>query len=145
MESPRPTTALPAPARPRPVTPTAATAGLLVPVLAALGVVGSYCVQVIHGDWVDRQQAACRHLPFPEAEHVAGWAGLALGLSAVIVYVLLARRLRRRHSVRLRETWPGLLAFVSVWLDVPAVLLELFMVWAMRTPDGSGSVLGDCG
>ncbi|MFD8413762.1 hypothetical protein ACFV2Q_18695 [Streptomyces sp. NPDC059650] len=120
-------------------------AALLVPVVAALGVASSLYVQVIHEDWVDRQQAACRHMPFPTMEHVAGWAGLALGLSAVIVCVLLTRRIRRHHGVRLWDTWPGLLAFVSVSLNVPAILLELFMLWAMHTPDGSGSVLGDCG
>ncbi|MEU2827437.1 hypothetical protein ABZ667_02005 [Streptomyces lavendulae] len=145
MESPRPTTALPGPAHPHAATPTTVAAGLLVPVLAVLGVLSSYYVQVIHGDWIDRQQAACRHLPFPKAEHVAGWAGLTLGLSALIVCVLLARRLRRHHSARLGDTWPGLLALVGVWVDVPAILLELFMVWAMHTPDGSGPVLGDCG
>ncbi|MEU8432805.1 hypothetical protein AB0F18_07785 [Streptomyces sp. NPDC029216] len=78
-------------------------------------------------------------------KHVAGWAGLGLGLSAVVVCVLLARRLRGRHEVRPRDTWPGLLAFVSVSLNVPAILLELFMVWAMYGSDGSGPVLGDCG
>lgn len=126
-------------------TPGTVIAALLVPVVAALGVVSSYYVQVIHEDWVDRQQAACRHMPFPKTEHAAGWAGLALGLSAVIVCVLLAKRIRRRQGVRLWDTWPGLLAFISVSLNVPAILLELFMVWAMQTPDGSGPILGDCG
>ncbi|MFE3990487.1 hypothetical protein ACFXPW_02085 [Streptomyces goshikiensis] len=145
METPPSTAAFHNTTQRRPVTPGTVTTALLVPVVAVLGVVSSYYVQVIHGDWVDRQQAACRHMPFPKMEHVAGWAGLALGLSAVIVCVLLAKRLRRRHDVRLWDTWPGLLAFISVWLNVPAILLELFMLWAMHTPDGSGPILGDCG
>ncbi|WP_369780055.1 hypothetical protein [Streptomyces sp. R33] len=145
MDTTPSTTAVRDTTRQRPVTPGTVISALLVPATATLGVVSSYYVQVIHGDWVDRQQAACRHMPFPKMEHVAGWAGLALGLSAVIVCVLLAIRLRRRHGVRLRDTWPGLLALISVSLNVPAILLELFMVWAMQTPDGSGSILGDCG
>ncbi|MFF7498266.1 hypothetical protein ACFZBM_02355 [Streptomyces lavendulae] len=44
--------------------------------------------------WADRQREACRHLPFPMAEYVAGWAGVGPGLAAVAVCVLLARRLR---------------------------------------------------
>ncbi|MER7466756.1 hypothetical protein [Streptomyces sp. NPDC097981] len=145
MDTPPSTTASGDITRQRPVTPGIVISALIVPATAALGVVSSYYVQVIHGDWIDRQQAACRHMPFPKTEHVAGWAGLALGLSAVVVCVLLARRLRRRHGVRLWDTWPGLLALISVSINVPAILLELFMVWAMQTPDGSGSVLGDCG
>ncbi|MFE9634002.1 hypothetical protein [Streptomyces sp. NPDC006463] len=59
--------------------------------------------------------------------------------------VLLALRMRRRWGLRLRDTRPGLVALAGVWGNVPAILVELFMLWAVRTPDGSGSVLGDCG
>ncbi|WP_327282346.1 hypothetical protein [Streptomyces sp. NBC_01205] len=131
--------------RKRHVTPGMAITALLVPVLAALGVVSSYGVQFIHGDWVERQQAACRHMPFPKMEHVAAWSGPVLGLSAVVVCLLLARWIRRRCGVRIWDTWPGLLAFVVALLNVVAILLELFVLWAAYTPDGSGSVLGDCG
>ncbi|MEU9182564.1 hypothetical protein AB0C90_38275 [Streptomyces sp. NPDC048550] len=128
----------------RPVRPGTVIASLLVPITAAFGVLSSYYVQVIHEDWVDRQQAACRHMPFPKMEHVAAWSGPILGISAVVVCVLLARRVRRRYGIRLWETWPGLVAFICVWINVLAILLELFMLWATYTPDGSGSVLGDC-
>lgn len=120
-------------------------AALLVPVVATLGVVSSLYVQVIHADWVDRQQEACRHMPFPKTEYVAAWAGPILGISAVVVCVTLAQWIRRRHGVRLWDTWPGLVAVISVSLNVLAIMLELFMLWAAYTPDGSGSILGDCG
>ncbi|PHQ48918.1 hypothetical protein BLA24_28080 [Streptomyces cinnamoneus] len=71
-------------------------------------------VQVIHEDWVDRQQAACRIMARPQMEFVVAWGGPALGVAAVILCVLLARRTRRRHGVRLGETWPGLIAYLSV-------------------------------
>ncbi|WP_327131213.1 hypothetical protein OG311_07550 [Streptomyces sp. NBC_01343] len=96
-------------------------------------------------DWVDRQQAACRHMPVPTMEPVFAWAGPVLGLSALVVCLLLARWIRRRCGVRLWDTWPGLLAFVFAMLNVLAIAPELFMPWATCTPDGSGSILGDCG
>ncbi|MFI5672268.1 hypothetical protein [Streptomyces sp. NPDC051704] len=130
--------------RKNPVTPGTVIVALLVPVLAALGLVSSYKVQAIHGDWVDRQQAACRRMPVPVMEHVAAWAGPVLGLSAMAVCLLLARWVRRRCGVRLWDTWPGLLAFVFAMLNILAILLELFILWATYTPDGSGSILGDC-
>ncbi|MBT2407527.1 MULTISPECIES: hypothetical protein [unclassified Streptomyces] len=129
----------------RPVTPGTVIAALLIPVVAALGVVTSLQVQDIDRDWVERQQAACQHMPFPKMEHVAAWAGPILGISAVVVCVLLAKQIRRHYRLRLWDTWPGLVAFVSVSLNVPAMLLELFMLWATYTPDGSGPILGDCG
>ncbi|MFB7058884.1 hypothetical protein ACFCXT_37905 [Streptomyces vinaceus] len=131
--------------RKSPVAPGMVIAALLVPVLAALGVVSSYKVQTIHGDWIDRQQAVCRHLPLPTLEHVAAWSGPVLGTSAMAVCALLARWIRRRCGVRIWDTWPGLLAFVVALLNVLAILLELFTLWAAHTPDGSGPVLGDCG
>ncbi|MFI6144378.1 hypothetical protein [Streptomyces sp. NPDC051109] len=131
--------------RKSPVTPGMVIAALLVPLLATLGVASSYKVQSIHGDWVDRQQAACRHMPFPKMEHVAAWSGPVLGLSAMVVCLLLARWIRRRCGVRIWDTWPGLSAFVFAMLNIVAILLELFVLWAAYTPDGSGPILGDCG
>ncbi|MFK0048818.1 hypothetical protein ACIQU4_32935 [Streptomyces sp. NPDC090741] len=129
----------------RAVTPGMLITALLVPVVAALGVVTSLHVEDIDRDWVDRQQAACRHMPFPKMEHVAAWSGPVLGISAMVVCLLLARWIRRRCGVRLWDTWPGLLAFVCAVLNILAILLELFMLWATYTPDGSGPILGDCG
>ncbi|MFF3862639.1 hypothetical protein [Streptomyces sp. NPDC002209] len=131
--------------RARRVSPGMLCAALLVPVVAALGVVTSWYVQVIHGDWVDRQQEACRLMARPPMEYVAAWTGPALGVTAVLLCVLVASRIRRRYGLRVWETWPGLVAYVVVWINVPAILLELFTLWATFTPDGSGSVLGDCG
>ncbi|PHQ48749.1 hypothetical protein BLA24_28095 [Streptomyces cinnamoneus] len=113
--------------------------------MTALGVISSLYVQVIHEDWVDRQQAACRIMARPQMEFVVAWGGPALGVAAVILCVLLARRTRRRHGVRLGETWPGLIAYLSVGANALAILLELFMLYAAFSSDGSGSVLGDCG
>ncbi|MEU6863218.1 hypothetical protein ABZ924_08105 [Streptomyces sp. NPDC046876] len=136
---------LPDAVRVRRLSPGTVCAALLVPVLAVLGVVTSRYVQVIHQDWVDEQQRACRLMARPPGEYVTAWAGPALGVAAVLLCVLLARRIRRRHGLRIRETRPGLAAYVVVWFNVPAILLELFTLWAAFTPDGSGSVLGDCG
>ncbi|MGW5346324.1 hypothetical protein [Streptomyces sp. NPDC004050] len=118
---------------------------LLVPVVAILGVVTSLRVEDIDMDWVHRQQAACRHVPFPKVEYVLAWSGPLLGLSAMAVCVLLARWIRRRCGIPLWDTWPGLLAFVCAMLNVLAILLELFMLWTTYSPGESGSVLGDCG
>ncbi|MFF1342453.1 hypothetical protein ACFVYT_32020 [Streptomyces sp. NPDC058290] len=117
---------------------------LLVPVVAALGVVTSLRVEDVDMDWVHRQQAACRHMPFPKMEYVLAWSGPLLGLSAMAVCVLLARWIRRRCGLQLWDTWPGLLAFVCALLNVLAVLLELFMLWTTYNPDMPGSILGDC-
>ncbi|MEV6580106.1 hypothetical protein AB0M92_18305 [Streptomyces sp. NPDC051582] len=83
--------------------------------------------------------------PGPEMEHVAAWSGPVLGRSAMVACLLLARWIRRRCGVRIWDAWPGLLAFVCALLNAVAVLLELFMMWAACTPDGSGPILGDCG
>ncbi len=78
-------------------------------------------------------------------EHVAAWAGPVLGISAVVVCVLLARRIRRRHGVRLGETKAGLVAHVGVWPGVLTIPLELFLLYATYSPVDAGPVLGDCG
>ncbi|WP_158708509.1 hypothetical protein [Streptomyces sp. NRRL S-244] len=139
------TAASPAVSRGRPVTLGMAITALLVPVIAVLGVLSSLHVEDIDMAWVHRQQAACRHMPFPKVEYVFAWAGPVLGLSAMAVCLLLARWIRRRCGVRIWDTWPGLLAFVVALLNVVAILLELFMLWTTNTPDGSGPILGDCG
>ncbi|MER7467082.1 hypothetical protein [Streptomyces sp. NPDC097981] len=132
-------------AQDRTVTPGMVVTALLVPVVAVLGAVTSLRVEDIDMDWVHRQQAACRHMPFPKMEYVVAWSGPVLGLSAMAVCVLLARWTRRRWGLRLWDTWPGLLAFVCAVLNVLAILLELFMLWATYNPDASGPILGDCG
>ncbi|MEV0416450.1 hypothetical protein AB0I68_38365 [Streptomyces sp. NPDC050448] len=126
------------------ISPGTVCAALLVPVVAVLGVVTSWDVQVIHQDWVDKQQEACRLMARPLSEYVTAWAGPALGVAAVLLCVLLAKRIRRRYGLRIWETWPGLAAYIVVWFNVLAILLELFTLWATFTPDGSGSILGDC-
>lgn len=137
--------ALSGPVQDRTVTPGMMITALLVPVVAVLGVVTSLRVEDIDMDWVHRQQASCRHMPFPKVEYVVAWAGPLLGLTAMAVCVLLARWIRRRCGLRLWDTWPGLLAFVCAMLNVPAILLELFMLWTTYSPDMSGPILGDCG
>ncbi|MFF1556063.1 hypothetical protein [Streptomyces sp. NPDC058279] len=145
METPRSSAASHGAARKRPVTPGTVIATVWVPLATAMGVASSYYVQVIHGDWVDRQQEACRHMPFPKAEHVAAWAGPILGLSAVVVCVLLAKHIRRRHGVPPSATKRGLVSYIGAWPCVLAIPLELFMLWASYSSDGSGPILGDCG
>ncbi|MEV0276519.1 hypothetical protein AB0I22_09075 [Streptomyces sp. NPDC050610] len=105
----------------------------------------SWQVQSIDSDWVDLQQAACRHMPFPKMEHVAAWGGPVLGISAVVVYVLLARRIRRQHGSRLAETKLGLVAHIGAWPGVLTIPLELFLLYATYSPVDAGPILGDCG
>ncbi|MFJ9646033.1 hypothetical protein [Streptomyces sp. NPDC101206] len=94
-------------------------------------------------EWAERQRQACRHLPLPVTEYAAGWAGVALGVAAVAVCVLLARRLRGRYGLRLGETWPGLLAGTTVWFSVLAIPLELIQLYGVYTAAASGITLGD--
>ncbi|MFF3620792.1 hypothetical protein [Streptomyces sp. NPDC002467] len=118
------------------------TAALLVPLLTVAGVATSLHTQEIEHAWADRQREACRHLPFPMTEYVAGWAGLCLGLAAVAVCVLLARRLRGRYGRRLGETWPGLVAGTTVWLHVLAIPMELIQLCVVYSAAASGSTSG---
>ncbi|MEV4744231.1 hypothetical protein [Streptomyces sp. NPDC049555] len=115
------------------------------PVATVVGVVTSWQVHNTHRDWVHRQQAACRHMPAPKAEFIAAWAGPALGVSAVVVCVMLARWIRRRYGVRMWETKRGLVAFVGVLPNVVTILLELSTLYATYHPLHTGSILGDCG
>ncbi|MDT0450533.1 hypothetical protein [Streptomyces hesseae] len=120
-------------------------AALWVPLATVIGVVTSWQVQEIDRDWVERQQAACRHMPLPTMEHVAAWAGPVLGISAVVVCVLLAKRIRRLHGVPLWGTKRGLVAYIGVWPGVLTIPLELFLLYATYSPVDSGPILGDCG
>ncbi|MBB4894676.1 NhaP-type Na+/H+ or K+/H+ antiporter [Streptomyces olivoverticillatus] len=131
-------------AQKRPLGLGALIAGLWVPLATVAGVVTSWQVEGIDRDWVDRQQAACRHMPFPAMEYLAAWTGPVLGISAVVVCVLLAKWMRRRHGVRIWETKWGLLAYFCVWPNVLTILLELFTLYATYSPIDSGPILGDC-
>ncbi|MEU3772523.1 hypothetical protein AB0F11_04780 [Streptomyces sp. NPDC032472] len=119
------------------------TAALLVPLLIVAGVATSLHSQEIQHEWADRQEEACRHLPFPLAEYAAGWAGVVLGVAAVAVCVLLARRLRGRCGLRLGESWPGLLAGTTVWFSVLAIPMELIQLYAVYSAAASAIPLGD--
>ncbi|MFB7257253.1 hypothetical protein [Streptomyces nojiriensis] len=130
-------------ARPRAATFGTVTAALMVPLLIVAGVAASLHTQEIESEWAERQQKACRHLPFPMAEYAAGWAGALLGVAAVAVCVLLARRLRGRYGVRLGETWPGLLAGTTVWFSVLAIPMELIQLYVVYAAAASGVNLGD--
>ncbi|GAA0331172.1 hypothetical protein [Streptomyces blastmyceticus] len=68
-----------------------------------------------------------------------------LGISAVVVCVLLARRIRRQYGVPLRGTKRGLVAYIGAWPGVLTIPLELFLLYATYAPVESGPVLGDCG
>ncbi|MFE2141213.1 hypothetical protein ACFXA3_05540 [Streptomyces sp. NPDC059456] len=130
-------------ARPHAVTPGTVTAALLVPLLVVAGVATSLHTQEIGYDWADRQIEACRHLPLPMTEYAAGWAGPVLGLAAVAVCVLLARRLRGRYGLRLGESWPGLLAGTTVWFSVLAIPMEVIQLYAVHAAAAAGINLGD--
>ncbi|KOU88675.1 MULTISPECIES: hypothetical protein [Streptomyces] len=130
-------------ARPRAVTFATVAAALAVPFLVVAGVVTSLYTQEIQHEWADRQREACRELPFPLAEYAAGWAGVVLGVAAVVVYVLLARRLRGRYGLRLGETWPGLLAGTTVWFCVLAIPMELIQLYVVHSAAAAGINLGD--
>lgn len=119
------------------------TAALLVPLLIVTGVATSLHTQEIEREWADRQREACRHLPSPMAEYAAGWAGVVLGVAAVAVCVLLARRLRRRYGLRLGQTWPGLLAGTTVWFSVLAIPMEMIQLYVVYSAAASGINLGD--
>ncbi|MFD3467733.1 hypothetical protein ACFWWM_15415 [Streptomyces sp. NPDC058682] len=131
------------PARPRAVTFGTVTAALTVPLLIVAGAAVSLHTQEIESEWADRQREACRELPFPVAEYAAGWAGTVLGVAAVAVCVLLARRLRGRYGLRLGETWPGLLAGTTVWFSVLAIPMELIQLCVVYSAAASGINLGD--
>ncbi|MFC9812689.1 hypothetical protein ACFVJM_11560 [Streptomyces virginiae] len=126
----------------RPGFGTVAAAGA-VPLLVVAGVAASLYTQEIQAEWADRQREACRELPFPMAEYAAGWAGVALGLAAVAVCVLLARRLRARYGLRLGETRPGLLAGTTVCFSVLAIPMELIQLYVVHSAAASGISLGD--
>ncbi|MFD5513741.1 hypothetical protein ACFWIB_39300 [Streptomyces sp. NPDC127051] len=130
-------------ARPRAVTFGTVTAALMVPLMIVAGVATSLHTQEIQHEWADRQREACRHLPFPMAEYAAGWGGAILGVAAVAARVLLARRLRGRHGLRLGETWPGLLAGTTVWFSVLAIPMELIQLYVVYSAAASGIKLGD--
>ncbi|WP_344027678.1 hypothetical protein [Streptomyces luteireticuli] len=119
-------------------------AALWVPFATVVGVVTSWQVQIIDNDWVERQQAACRHMPFPKMEYIAAWTGPVLGISAVAVCVLLAKRIRRRYGVPLWGTKRGLAAYICAWPGVLTIPLELFLLYAAYSPANSGPILGDC-
>ncbi|MGW4688971.1 hypothetical protein ACWEPM_29320, partial [Streptomyces sp. NPDC004244] len=130
-------------AHPGAATPGTVTAALLVPLLVVAGMATSLHTQEIESEWAERQRQACRHLPLPVTEYAAGWAGVALGVAAVAVCVLLARRLRGRYGLRLGETWPGLLAGTTVWFSVLAIPLELIQLYGVYSAAASGITLGD--
>ncbi|MHA7959998.1 hypothetical protein ACX9I7_19805 [Streptomyces sp. L500] len=129
----------------RPIASGTLIAALWVPLATVIGVVTSWQVQEIDRDWVERQQAACRHMSFPKMEYVAAWAGPVLGISAVVVCVLLAKRIRRLYGLPLRGTKRGLVAYIGVWPGVLTIPLELFLLYATYSPVDSGPILGDCG
>ncbi|MGJ0157056.1 hypothetical protein ACR3S4_27375 [Streptomyces sp. CH8.1] len=129
--------------RQRAVTFSTVVAALMVPLLVVAGVVTSLHTQEIQHEWADRQREACRELPFPVSEYAAGWAGPVLGVAAVAVCVLLARRLRGRYGLRLGETWPGLLAGTTVWFSVLTIPVELIQLYVVHTAAAAGINLGD--
>ncbi|MBT2483007.1 hypothetical protein [Streptomyces sp. ISL-94] len=132
-------------ARKRAVTPGTVIAALLVPLMTVGGVAGSLHTEDIESGWAERQREVCRHMPFPTTEYVAAWTGLILGVTAVVVCVLLAKRIRGRYGIRLGETWPGLIAYVGVWFNALTIPMELIQLYAVYSVAGSGIVLGDCG
>ncbi|MFF3624782.1 hypothetical protein [Streptomyces sp. NPDC002467] len=119
------------------------TAALLVPLLTVAGVVTSLHTQEIEYEWADRQIEACRHLPFPVTEYGAAWAGVGLGLMAVAVFVLLARRLRGRYGLRLGDSRPGLVAATTVGFNVLLIPMELIQLYAVYSAAATGINLGD--
>lgn len=127
------------------VTPGTVIAALLVPLMTVGGVTSSLHTEDIEHAWADRQREVCRHMPFPTTEYVAAWAGPILGVAAVVVCVLLAKRVRRRYGIRLGETWPGLIAYVGVWFNILTIPMELIQLYAVYSVAGSGIALGDCG
>ncbi|MEU6866661.1 hypothetical protein ABZ924_25940 [Streptomyces sp. NPDC046876] len=127
------------------VTPGTVIAALLVPLMTAGGAAGSLHTEDIESAWAERQQAVCRHTPFPTTEYVAAWAGLALGLTAVAVCILLAKHIRNRYGIRPGETWPGVITYIGAWFSVLTIPIELIQLYAAYSVAASGIVLGDCG
>ncbi|MEU1827244.1 MULTISPECIES: hypothetical protein [Streptomyces] len=128
----------------RSITRGVAIAGLLVPVVTVAGVVSSVHAENIESDWSWRQQLACRHMPFPMAEYAYAWLGVAFGLAAVVVCVLVGKWIHRRDNVPLWRRWPGLVAFVCVWPNILAIPMELITLYEAYSIAGSGVFLGDC-
>ncbi|MFE9636883.1 hypothetical protein [Streptomyces sp. NPDC006463] len=145
MTTSPPSAATDSSAQRRAVTPGTVIAALLVPLTTFGGVATSLRTEDIESAWAERQQEACRHMPFPTTGYVAAWAGLMLGVTAVVVCVLLSKRIPRRCGIRLGETWPGLIAYVGVWFNVLTIPIELIQLYAVYSVAGSGIVLGDCG
>ncbi|MEU1816912.1 hypothetical protein ABZ543_17200 [Streptomyces roseifaciens] len=118
---------------------------LLVPVMTVLGVLSSWSAQAIEGHRLD-QSKPCRvvRAPVPLMEYLAAWAGPVLGVAAVIVCVVAAKRIRRHCAVGLWSTKPGRLAYVSVWFNVLAIPFGLVSLVMAHTP-GAAWGGGDCG
>ncbi|MFI9724403.1 hypothetical protein ACIHFE_33005 [Streptomyces sp. NPDC052396] len=119
---------------------------LLVPALTVLGVVVSWYALVLEGHRMD-PSVPCKAVrtPVPLMEYVATWAGLTAGVAAVVVCVLAAMGMRRRYAVGLWATKPGLLAYLSVWLNVAAIPFELLVLLLMAHRPAGVWHGGDCG
>ncbi|GGP76190.1 hypothetical protein [Streptomyces abikoensis] len=130
---------------PRPVPPSVTRQALLVPVTTVLGVLVAGYALMVEGHRMD-QSVPCKAVRAPVAltEYVAAWAGLALGVTAVAACVLAAFTIRRRCATGLWATKPGLLAYVSVWLNIAAIPFELLVLLMAHRPAGVWGG-GDCG
>ncbi|MEU1372308.1 hypothetical protein ABZ442_01420 [Streptomyces triculaminicus] len=118
---------------------------LLVPVMTVLGVVSAWTAQVVEGHRLD-QSRPCKvvRASVPPTEYVAAWAGLALGIAAVVVCVLAAKSIRRQCAMSLWSTRSGLLAYISVWFNILAIPFAVLTLLMAHTPGGTWGG-GDCG
>ncbi|GHF54475.1 hypothetical protein GCM10010218_39660 [Streptomyces mashuensis] len=118
---------------------------MFVPLATVLGAASAWYALVAEGHR-DDQSVPCKAMRAPVAttEYVAAWAGLTLGVTAVVVCVVAALGMRRRCAVLLASTKPGLFAYVSVWLNLAAVPFELLTLLLAHRPAGIWPG-GDCG
>jgi hypothetical protein len=143
--SPSPAAARDAVPSSRSIPPGVTSRAVLVPVFTVLGMAVAWYALVVEGHRMD-QSVPCKAVraAVPLTEYVASWTGLALGVAAVVVCILAARGIRRRCAVGLWESKPGLLAYMSVWLNIAGVPFELLVLLMAHRPAGIWPG-GDCG
>ncbi|WP_424636643.1 hypothetical protein [Embleya sp. AB8] len=111
---------------------------VLIPVLTVAGVFGAWAVGWIANDRTERERRACGWLPMPWTQHAAAWGGVTLGIAAVFMSVVAARRVRARCGFTLVQVPVGVVAVVGAWLNVAAVPYELVMLYGTYVSNGSG-------
>lgn len=111
---------------------------ILVPVCTVLGALCIWADVRIDHDQIARQERACGWLPTPWTQYAAAWGGITFGVVAALGWVVAARRARADCGFALTRMPLGVVASVSGWLNVVAIVCELMALYDTYVPDGSG-------